>query len=142
MDNPDYAGGSVCCVFPVYGQCLSFGGIWNDLSNNEDAFGVEYQINSNGWVPLSNNLPNTTSRDFTRSDVIEGDTIKFQVKALNDVYESGYSSDLFGATVRLVPFAPTAPTITFLSSTETTATLRAGWIDNSNNEMLPLSKWS
>ncbi|MGV3719337.1 MAG: fibronectin type III domain-containing protein [Actinomycetota bacterium] len=105
---------------------------WNDNSNNETGFKVERSTDNFG-APANTTLVTTTAAGATTytNTGLAADTIYYyRVRATNAAGDSGNSNVANGRTLPVAPAAPSALTVTPLSSTS----LRIDWTDNSANE--------
>jgi len=75
---------------------------WKDNSNNEDGFKIERKIGSGGTYSL---IYTASSNATTYSDTgLSADTIYYyRVYAYNSAGNSGYSNEVFGATMASIP---------------------------------------
>lgn len=105
---------------------------WNDNSNNEDSFEVEYRQGTGSW--LTAGTENTNSQSSSVSGLSASTTYSFRVRACCGSDCSGWSSTATATTNSSQTCqTPNAPTSLSVGS-PTTSSLQISWSDNSSVE--------
>ncbi|MDN5205237.1 fibronectin type III domain-containing protein [Fulvivirgaceae bacterium BMA10] len=104
---------------------------WTDNSSNETGFEIERStVSGSGYTLITTTNSDITS--FTDSGLTAGTTYYYQIRAINGVGQSTYTSET-NATTDPLPSPPAVPSslqATTLSASEITL----NWTDNSNDE--------
>jgi len=101
---------------------------WLDNSNNEAGFSVERKFEGGVFAEIARPAVNATS--FQDTGRTPGVTYVYRVRAFNAGGSSAYTNESTAAILPNPPSAPTAASVTVLSS----SSLQFSWNDNSNNE--------
>lgn len=102
---------------------------WTDNANNETGFVIERSANgTTGWASVL--TPTANAINDSNTGLSASTTYYYRIKAVNTGGSSAYSSVVNATTSAAPPTAPSALTVTTVSTSE----LTIGWTDNSTDE--------
>ncbi len=102
---------------------------WADNSENELGFYIEKKLSgSTDFTPIDTLTENTNN--FVDTDVVQGETYQYRVKAFNNNTESSYSNIAEGT----IPIENIPAPSNLVASEITFSTVIINWTDNADNE--------
>ena len=101
---------------------------WNDNSDNEDRFVVQFSYDNTNWYGAGSTEANVTTRRAT--GLVSGRTYYFRVAAYND---AGYSD--WATATYVAPSADVNPPSEIVFGEYSNGQLPMSWTDNSDNEL-------
>ncbi len=101
---------------------------WQDNSIGEAEFQIESAPLGGNFTPLATVGANSTR--YPHAGLAPNTTVRYRVRAVNDLLISPWSAVATGATLPTPPAAPDNLVVTSVTGTE----VQLGWRDNANNE--------